>query len=349
MPIHGILKNTNVLVTNPNDIGRLYQRSCFGVMDSSSQLKLDLLEALFLLGEKKIQIYQQNQAVSFDELISYAFRFIPDIETQYLIFKDLRSRGLMIRPDPTHQYHLLYQSTQNKKNIKAYISVFSERDSFQIATTQRQCTEAEKKHTELWYGIVDEEGDITYYTISKINPTGEITEQHYKKTQGILLTNRVLLFDQKAARDLHHQEFYGKPFESGLQLSLIEAIYLHHRGILDIQTEQQKNISSKHLMKQFAMLQPDLHLRLPVFIDLKQRGLIVKTGFKFGTHFRAYTKRPDATHAEYLIVVVQNQFESNLSDISRAVRLAHSVHKEILFAVVQQDTIEYIKFGRLRP
>jgi tRNA-intron endonuclease len=96
-------------------------------------------------------------------------------------------------------------------------------------------------------------------------------------------------------------------------------------------------------------LQPDIEQRLMVFKDLKQRGLLVKTGFKFGAHFRAYTKQPDKTHAEYLIHVVEKGFTSIWAEISRAVRLAHSVNKEFVFARIDNQTIDYIKLGRLRP
>ena len=96
-------------------------------------------------------------------------------------------------------------------------------------------------------------------------------------------------------------------------------------------------------------LQPDIEQRLMVYKDLKQRGLLVKTGFKFGAHFRAYTKKPEETHAEYLVHVANKNFRTLWAEISRAVRLAHSVNKEIVFACVEDDKIDYIRFGRLRP
>ena len=96
-------------------------------------------------------------------------------------------------------------------------------------------------------------------------------------------------------------------------------------------------------------MQSDVKSRLIVFKDLKKRGLIVKTGFKFGAHFRAYAQKPDDTHAEYLIHVVEKDFKSIWAEISRAVRLAHSVNKEIIFARIENSKIDYIKFGRLRP
>ena len=95
--------------------------------------------------------------------------------------------------------------------------------------------------------------------------------------------------------------------------------------------------------------QPDIDQILLVYKDLKKRGLIVKTGFKFGSHFRAYTKKPGETHAEYLIHVVGQNYTVLWAEISRAVRLAHSVNKEIVFAKVENKKIDYIKFGRLRP
>jgi tRNA-intron endonuclease len=66
-------------------------------------------------------------------------------------------------------------------------------------------------------------------------------------------------------------------------------------------------------------------------------------------HFRAYTKKPDVTHAEYLVHVVEKKFKSVWAEISRAVRLAHSVNKEIVFARLDGKNIDYIRLGRLRP
>jgi tRNA-intron endonuclease len=148
---------------------------------------------------------------------------------------------------------------------------------------------------------------------------------------------------------LLQKEFFGKPFGEVLQLSFVEALYLLERSVLEIQTNDGKLLSEKKCITQMKKLQPDIEQRLMVFKDLKQRGLLVKTGFKFGAHFRAYTKQPDKTHAEYLIHVVEKGFTSIWAEISRAVRLAHSVNKEFVFARIDNQTIDYIKLGRLRP
>ena len=103
------------------------------------------------------------------------------------------------------------------------------------------------------------------------------------------------------------------------------------------------------LLQIIKKTQPDIEGRLIVYKDLKKNGLLVKTGFKFGAHFRAYTEKPNITHAEYLVHVIPKDFESIWAEMSRAVRLAHSVNKEIVFASIEDNDVKYIRFGRLRP
>ena len=109
--------------------------------------------------------------------------------------------------------------------------------------------------------------------------------------------------------------------------------------------------SSISFKKYVKNKESDIDIRFDVYNDLKNRGFILKTGFKFGTHFRAYSKKPDSIHAEYLVHVVPKNYESIWSDFSRAIRLAHSVNKEIIFAIhpLKNNDIVYIKIGRLRP
>jgi tRNA-intron endonuclease len=136
----------------------------------------------------------------------------------------------------------------------------------------------------------------------------------------------------------------------GLQLSVIEALYLMEKKFIEIMNiVNDGKISFNEFRKIVKKNQPNIKLILTVFRDLKKRGLIVKTGFKFGAHFRTYSNKPDKTHAEYLIHVVDKSFESSWPEISRAVRLAHSVNKEIMFSSIRDNRIDYIKFGRLRP
>lgn len=349
MEISGELTDNTILVKRSTDVGRLYNKSHIGKPFSGNQLRLDLLEGVFLLDEKKMRLFQKRKEVDFQTLVTSAAGQIPGFETKYLVFKDLRNRGHPIKlcdeEPPT-----FYQFKQkNEVAPSCYICAFSERDILDIESITRLVQRLLKKEGVLWFGLVDEEGDITYYDVSAINLKGDILEQRYPKGTGLLLKNRVVIFDSSLAKQLLSKEFFGKPFGEGLQLSFVEALYLAQRGIIEICTEAGAALTATKTLSLMKKLQPDIMYRLSVFVDLKRRGLLVKTGFKFGAHFRAYTQQPDRTHAEYLIHVVEKGFTSIWAEISRAVRLAHSVNKEFVFARVDDTSIDYIKLGRLRP
>jgi len=352
MQITGELKNNKIIVKKPKDVGRLYNKSGFGKTVSGNKLELDLLEGVFLLDENKIKIFKEKKEISFQKLVSLTSKNVSDFDIKYPVFQDLRKRGYQVKThngEKEEGFDFII-SKKNDDEKTCFISAFPERKNMDITAIKKLIDNTIEKNAKLWFAIVDEEGDLTYYDISQIVPKGEIRSHKFAKTQGFLLENRVIIFDKKISESLLDKEFFGKPFGEGLQLSMIEAIYLMEGKIIDVlDVSKGKKISQEHLIKRAEKIQSDVVQRLVVFNDLKKKGLIVKTGFKFGTHFRAYTEKPDETHAEYLVHTVESDFKSIWAEISRAVRLAHSVNKEILFARVTSKKIDYIKLGRLRP
>jgi len=347
--ITGELVKDKIIISKPKEVGRLYNKSGFGKFLSGNKLELDLLEGTFLLGEKKLKVFHNKKEVSFQNLFEKAAEKIPFFEVKYLVFKDLRNRGHTIRLYNKSIGFSFCQIGNKKEKSEFLVSVFSEKDIFDIEKTKNLINNASKISKKLWFAIVDDEGDITYYDVSILDIKGRNKEGVYERSDAVLFDNRVIVFDKKQAMDLFEKEFYGKPVNDGLQISLIEGLYLQEKNIINIKTVKDKKISKSSLMQIAIKIQPDLKDYFFVFKNLKKRGLIVKTGFKFGTHFRAYTKSPDQTHAEFLVHVLSKDFKSIWSEMSRAVRLAHSVNKEIIFAKTSRNVIDYIKFGRLRP
>lgn len=351
MQITGELVGNNIIVKKPKDVGRLYNKSCFGKVISGNKLQLDLLEGVFLSDENKIRIFSNAKEVDFKSLVEIAAENISLFDIKYPVFRDLRKRGHQVKRylEGNEGFDFII-SKKDDSEKDCFVSSFSERKNMDIVEIKKLIDISKKKNIKLWFSIIDEEGDITYYDISQIEPEGKTLINKFPRAQSVLLKNRVVVFDKKISEKLLDKEFFGKPFGSGLQLSMVEAIYLTEREILEVKdVSTGKKISVIDLKEYAKKIQTDINQRLVVFNDLKKRGLIVKTGFKFGTHFRAYTKNPDETHAEYLIHAVDKDFTSIWAEISRAVRLAHSVNKEILFARVNDKKIDYIRLGRLRP
>ena len=66
---------------------------------------------------------------------------------------------------------------------------------------------------------------------------------------------------------------------------------------------------------------------------------MVKTGLKYGAHFRVYERgdRPGSGHSPYLVHAISENSEITPPDLARAVRLAQSVRKKMVYAVVDDE------------
>jgi tRNA-intron endonuclease len=82
-----------------------------------------------------------------------------------------------------------------------------------------------------------------------------------------------------------------------------------------------------------------------VYRDLVKSGLILKTGFKYGCNFRAYLGTMEE-HSDFLVHVVK--FKTEWYEISRAVRVAASVRKNMVFAGFIDGKIIYLQVKRIK-
>lgn len=172
--------------------------------------------------------------------------------------------------------------------------------------------------------------------------------------EGYWYKDKVMVWDEAQANQLYQRGAYGKPLSGGkLQLAPLEALYLLDGGkikVLDHETG--KPISFDKLSAKLAERDPELMLKYFVYSDLRSRGYVVKTGLKFGAHFRVYErgKKPGETHSKYMVHAFPEGCKLTPAEFARAVRLAHSVKKTLLLAVVDDEgDVTYYSLGRERP
>jgi tRNA-intron endonuclease len=158
----------------------------------------------------------------------------------------------------------------------------------------------------------------------------------------------VIIRDGNIAK-IHEKSHYGNMTEDGLQLSIIEALYLMEKGKLDVKIDSE-DVSIENLLK--IIRKQGSFTNYIVYRDLRNRGYIVKTGFKYGSEFRLYErgKSPGNGHSNYLVKVANENNEFLMSDLSSYVRVAHGVNKKLLFAVVDDENdITYYNVEWTRP
>jgi len=167
----------------------------------------------------------------------------------------------------------------------------------------------------------------------------------------ILARERVLVREPEQIEELEKRG-YGERDGSHVLLSPEEALYLAEKGELKVEGERGKALGYNELMKHFSKLDKDFPRKYLVFRDLKNRGFCVKTGFKFGSHYRVYARgeKPGTGHAVWLVHCIPEEFVCDFSDVSRAVRLAQNVRKKMIYAVLDKEgDITYYKIERMTP
>lgn len=159
---------------------------------------------------------------------------------------------------------------------------------------------------------------------------------------GSLLETRVIV--SKGYDDLLQRGF-GKLLDKTLEVSLAEALYLLEKTRLSVK-QGKKLIDFRQLLDFGVANDPRLHEKYIVYKDLRDRGFLVKTGFKFGCDFRVYQrgvslkKGPKAPeeHTKWVVYTVPEDFTCSFQELSRAVRLAHSIRAKMLWAIVDNES-----------
>jgi tRNA-intron endonuclease len=163
-------------------------------------------------------------------------------------------------------------------------------------------------------------------------------------------------------RELYEKFWFGqfgsyKAPEKGKlnKLDIYETVFLmEHKKLIvkDYDTKEIINYAKKR-RKEFPML-------YQVYKDWRENGYIVKTGFKFGTHFRIYfpgakpglnTAKSEWAHSKHVLHVFPKNSKLLISEWARAIRVAHSVRKTFILAIPgeveeKETEINYILYHR---
>lgn len=341
----GELRGEKVWVQEQSEANRIYNKGRYGQPRSGGSLELDLVEAAYLLETDRLQM---DGGVSVESFFARAAEQ-KDFEVRYQVYRELRERGLVPRLGKAGGPHFWYAPREGAKGPNARVLAINERAPASVRGLVAFARECEEAKTQALAAVVDEESEVTSYGLALESPRGDVAPSTRPRAPGTLMVDRVLVWDKAEARRLHETEFFGKPVGGRLHLSLVEALHLcRHRGFAVSEPGAPRVLSEQALTKLARRIEPGIEQRRLVYDDLKARNLIVKTGYKFGTHFRAYERDPGNTHAPFLVQCVQAGDMYEWPQLSRAVRLAHGVRKKLLLALADAEPPTYLSLVRAR-
>jgi tRNA-intron endonuclease len=178
-----------------------------------------------------------------------------------------------------------------------------------------------------------------------------------KETEAEFVENFLVVWNPTDGSELFKLGFYGKPlgiqkpkrpdFDVPLVLDLMEGLYLVEKGLIRVmEGSEKRKVSLRALRSRARKIYNEFDLKYAVYRDLRQQGLIVAPGVKFGCHFAVYRYGPGIDHALYMVSVKSRKDEITATDTVKAGRLATTVRKRFIVAVpdLGKHTIDYLIF-----
>ncbi|MCX8190579.1 MAG: tRNA-intron lyase [Candidatus Aenigmarchaeota archaeon] len=161
----------------------------------------------------------------------------------------------------------------------------------------------------------------------------------------------------KEARSLFENHWFGqwgvyKNVDRGNNLTLdpVETAYLAKKEFKVVDLSSDSEITFEEICKEIQKRIPYFSRILEVYEDWRDRGFILKTGFKFGTHFRVYfpnarpvSSKKEWVHSKHVLHVFPKEVSMPMSEWSRAIRVAHSVRKTFIMAIPGMKEEDYLK------
>jgi tRNA-intron endonuclease len=159
-----------------------------------------------------------------------------------------------------------------------------------------------------------------------------------------LIENFLVVWNPTEGSLLYKNAYYGKPvgipkpkvpeFDVPLILDLMEGLYLAGAEKIEIyENPQEVNVTLKKLRTKAKQLYEEFEEKYAVYRDLRDSGLIVTPGIKFGVDFAVYKYGPGVEHAPYMVTVKKAGSEITATEIVKNGRLATTVRKRFIIAV----------------
>ena len=164
-----------------------------------------------------------------------------------------------------------------------------------------------------------------------------------------LIGTRLIVWNPTEGVSLYRMGFFGKPvgipkpkpeqdFKAPLMLDLMAAVYLLDRNIIRILDAHNGKLVGRRKILQLAnRTYKQFDLGYAAYEDLRNKGLIVTPGIRFGSDFAIYEHGPGIDHAPFIVTVKRQEDTMGPFEVVLAGRLATTVRKQFTIAVPKRN------------
>jgi tRNA-intron endonuclease len=172
--ILAIFDKERIVTEDSSEAKELFNQSRYGTLLENGKVHLSLLEGIYLVEKKRLVVMDgRGKQIPFDSLFKKVQKIEPNLWVRYKIFKDIRERGYIIKTALKFgaDFRVYDRGVKPGEDHAKWI-VFPVHEGetltwYDFAAKNRVAHSTKKR---LMIGIVDEEGDCTYYEIRWTRP-----------------------------------------------------------------------------------------------------------------------------------------------------------------------------------
>jgi len=177
----------------------------------------------------------------------------------------------------------------------------------------------------------------------------EISSEKAEKAQfeGIIENGKVVISDKDGIEEFYHNSYIGtldkdSENEESLVLEPVEVLLLCERNRVLLYSNNNKEDDNLYdfegLLTFFSQFDDRLWQKYIIYMDLRKRGYIVRSGYGEGLDFRVYKRGADfeKDSAKFLIYPVFEGYPIDLKDLDKMSRVAMSSRKDLIVATVDR-------------
>jgi len=168
--VRASLKEDKILVSSPEGIEGLASRG-YGMLEDE-KLALTFYEALYLLGKSvlKVRDVKTRKKVSFQELLKRFQSLDENAWVRYLIYRDLRSRGYVVREGfgLGIDFRVYERGEYGKETARYLIFGIQEGQPVSMEDLNRALRYVQSLKKKLVLAVINRRGEVVYYSLSQL-------------------------------------------------------------------------------------------------------------------------------------------------------------------------------------
>ncbi|MCD6403811.1 MAG: tRNA-intron lyase [Nanoarchaeota archaeon] len=163
----GYLVGNKVVIRDEKEASKLYNKGKYGTLEEN-KLTLSLVEALYLVERKKLKVFKGEEELDYDALLKLAAELEPRFWVRFCVYRDIRKRGYITKTALKYGADFrVYDrgDVPGKDHAKWVLFAVNENDIFDWKRFAAMNRVAHSVRKSLLIGVVDDEGDVTYYEV----------------------------------------------------------------------------------------------------------------------------------------------------------------------------------------